>query len=229
MINLFIGIVVIIATIGIYLVAVNVHHKYNYPFTAPVIISTIIVIVILLACKLPYDTYMIGGRWINELLGPAVVALAYPLYVNRKTLLKLGTPILVGSLFGSIGGLVTGIILSKLVGLSDFITYSLLPKNVTTAVAMDIAETTGGGTSLAAVFVMIAGIGGVSISSLVFKVFRVRHSLAKGLGLGSASHAIGTASAMEDNQLAGSIGSIAMILSAVLVSIMTPWMIQLLM
>lgn len=229
MIDLGIGIVIIITTIIIYLFAVKLHQKYNYPITAPIIIATILVIALLAILQLPYDTYMIGGQWINELLGPAVVALAYPLYMNRETLKKLAIPILAGTIFGSFGGVITGILLAKLVGLSDFLTYSLLPKSVTTAVAMDIADSTGGDTSLAAVFVMVAGIGGVSISSLVFKVFRVENSLAKGLGLGSSSHAIGTASAMEENQLAGSISSIAMVLSAIIVSVITPWFIFILM
>ncbi|WP_047980355.1 LrgB family protein [Ornithinibacillus contaminans] len=229
MVDILLALLIVLVTIGSYMVAVKFHQLYNYPFTAPMIIASIILITILIVFHIPYETYMIGGKWINELLGPAVVALAYPLYRNRQLLKQLASPILIGAAFGSFVGVLSGIYLSKLAGVSDFVTYSLLPKNVTTPVAMDIAEAVGGETSLTAIFVVIAGVGGVSVSTIVFKLFHVNNSLAKGIGLGGASHAIGTASAMEENQLAGSIGSVAMVISALIVSVITPLLITLLM
>jgi predicted murein hydrolase (TIGR00659 family) len=220
--NLITAILVIIATYVIYLVAKLIHKKIGYTFTAPVITSTIIIITFLVLFQIPYETYMIGGDWINELLGPAVVALAYPLYKQRDILKKFVTPILLGTFIGAIVGVTTGILLAKFAGFEDTLIYSLTPKSVTTPVAMAVSETLGGVRPLAAVFVMIAGIGGVLFSNLVYKTFRIEHYAGKSVGIGSASHAIGTSKALESSMLEGSISTIAMVVSAVIVSVITP-------
>lgn len=219
--------VAIIGTFFIYQLAVRIHHTWNYPLTAPVLIATTIIIIILAMFHIPYETYMIGGKWINELLGPAVVALAYPLYQHRETLKKVTIPILVGALFGAILGISTGVLLAKWAGFESSIIYSLTPKSVTTPVAMAVTDTLGGVMSLSAVFVMIAGIGGVLMHTFVLRLFRLDHYLGRGVGMGSASHAIGTATSMEKSQLEGAISTIAMVVSAVVVSIITPGLVHL--
>ncbi|OZU89323.1 hypothetical protein CIL03_06280 [Virgibacillus indicus] len=227
--NLLIGLIIVGATYVIYLAAKNIHKKVAISFTAPVITSTIIIVAILLSFEISYETYMIGGKWINELLGPAVVALAYPLYRERDVLKRLTVPILIGTTVGAVVGISTGILLARFAGFEDLLIYSLTPKSVTTPVAMAIAETIGGVTSLAAVFVMIAGIGGVLFSSLVYKIFRIDHRIGRGVGIGSASHAIGTSKALESSMVEGSISTIAMVVSAVVVSVITPGLIAVLM
>src|SRR5699024_18428 len=198
-----IGCVVIIATCGIYGLSKKLHQKLGYTFTAPVFIASLVIVVLLLIFKIPYETYMIGGKWINELLGPAVVALAYPLYQQRDTLKNLIVPILAGTSVGAVVGVSTGIILAKVMGFEETLIHSLTPKSVTTPVAMAVAETIGGVTTLAAIFVIIAGVGGVFFSSIVYKTFRISNSIGKGVGMGSASHAIGTAKALENSLLEG--------------------------
>ncbi|WP_026907176.1 LrgB family protein [Paucisalibacillus globulus] len=228
MANLLTALIAVLATYCIYLFANKIHSKVGYTFTAPVITSAIVIIAVLLIFHIPYETYMIGGKWINELLGPAVVALAYPLYMQRSVLKKFITPILTGTIVGAIIGISSGILLAKLAGFEEVIIYSLTPKSVTTPVAMAIAEMLGGVTTLAAVFVMIAGIGGVLFSSIVNKVFKINHYTGKSVGIGSASHAIGTSKALESSQLEGSISTIAMVISATVVSIITPGLVALL-
>ncbi|WP_330949089.1 LrgB family protein [Virgibacillus sp. MG-45] len=228
MVNLLYGLLAIGFTIVSYLIAVKVHRKFGLPFTVPVLISTVIIVTVLLLFHIPYETYMVGGHWINELLGPAVVALAYPLYVQRKLLKDLLGPILIGTTVGAIVGVTTGILLAKWAGFEEVIILSLAPKSVTTPVAMVIAQAEGGAFALAAVFVMIAGIGGAILSSIVFKLFNIEHDLGRGVGLGCASHAIGTARALESSALQGSVSSIAMVMSAVIVSIITPGLVTVL-
>ncbi|MYL58772.1 LrgB family protein [Virgibacillus halodenitrificans] len=222
-----IGVVAIVITIVVYFLAVKLHRKLDYPFTVPVLTSTVLIIILLLSFRIPYETYMVGGGWIEKLLGPAVVALAYPLYQQRETLKKLTAPILIGTSCGAIVGVSSGLLLAKWAGFEETIIYSLTPKSVTTPVAMAVTESLGGTTPLAAVFVMIAGIGGVLMSSAVFQLFRIKHPIGKGVGMGGASHAIGTASAMESSQLEGSVSTIAMIVSAVVVSLITPLLVSL--
>ncbi|GAB3049143.1 LrgB family protein [Virgibacillus ainsalahensis] len=224
--NLLIGFISIIGTLFAYLFALRVYWKWRYTFMAPVFIATTIIITFLLIFHIPYETYMIGGEWINHLLGPAVVALAYPLYQQHKTLKKLALPVITGTVVGAFVGVSTGLILAKWVGVDETIIYSLIPKNTTTPVAMGVADSLGGVDSLAAVFVMIAGIGGTMLSSVAFKYTGVAHHIGTGVGIGGASHAIGTAVAMERDPLEGSVSTIAMVVSAVVVSIIAPWFVM---
>src|SRR5699024_3755218 len=98
--NVLIGFSTVVLTIVMYQVALRIHRKWPHPSTLPVLLSTIFIIAVLLLSGASYEQYMIGGDWINELLGPAVVALAYPLYVQRKTLVKLAAPLLLGTTAG---------------------------------------------------------------------------------------------------------------------------------
>ncbi|WP_087973776.1 LrgB family protein [Oceanobacillus rekensis] len=227
--SLFIGIISIVGTVTVYLLTWKLHKRIDSPITLPVFMGSIIIIIGLVIFDIPYDTYMIGGEWINQLLGPAVVALAYPLYQQRRLLKQLIYPVLGGTLVGAIVGVFSGMIIAIWTGVEDYIIYSLIPKSVTTPVSMVITDSIGGVMSLAAVFVVIAGIGGAIMSPFIFKLFNIKHVYGRGVGMGSASHAIGTAQAMESSQLEGSVSTIAMVLSAIAVSIIAPMMVFLFM
>ncbi|MBW8349766.1 LrgB family protein [Bacillus sp. IITD106] len=217
-----IGMVAITVTILVFFVARKLNQKYPNPFTLPVLTSTIILVIGLLIFKIPYKTYFIGGKWIEAFLGPAVVALAYPLYQHRKILIQYTRPILLGTLCGSMLGVVSGLILGKWIGLDHLLLVSLLPKSVTSPIAMDIASSIGGSSTLAAVLVMVAGIGGAVMGHSLFRWVRIDHHLARGLGMGSASHAIGTARSMENDLREGAASTVAMVLSAIFTSVITP-------
>lgn len=221
--NVIIGISTVVLTILMYQIALRIHKKWPHPFTLPVLLSMIFIIAVLLIFGASYDQYMFGGGWINELLGPAVVALAYPLYIQRKTLVKLAAPLLIGTTAGAFVGVISGLLLTYWAGFSEEILYAISAKSVTTPVAVVITETLGGITSLAAIMVVIAGISGVIVHQYVFKLFGIHSELGRGLGMGSATHAIGTAEVMKESQLAGSISTVAMVNSALVVSIITPW------
>ncbi len=139
-------------TIAAYLVSIRLYRKHRRIYTTPVIVSTVVIIAVLLLFHLSYDTYMIGGQWINHLLGPAVVALAYPLYQYRDILKQMLLPIVTGTTVGAVVGIGSGLLLSKWAGFSSLIIHSIVPKSVTTPVAMSISESTGGVMPLTAVF-----------------------------------------------------------------------------
>ena len=222
MTNLYIGSIAIIGTIIIYILSAKIHDRFAKPFTIPMLISAVCIVFILLILDIPYATYMTGGRWINEFLGPAVVALAYPLYIQRHTIKKLFIPILSGIIAGAFIGVLSGVLLTKWAGFSDEIIATISTKSVTTPVSMAITESVGGIRPLAAILVMIAGISGAVLNELLFKLFNIHHYIARGIALGSASHAIGTATSMEKSLIQGSVSSIAMVISALTVSIITP-------
>ncbi|ARI75674.1 hypothetical protein HM131_02010 [Halobacillus mangrovi] len=222
MIQILLALVMMVLTIVSYIASLHLYRQHRRIYTTPVIISTLVVIVFLLLFQVPYETYMIGGKWIDRLLGPAVVALAYPLYQYRKVLKEMFVPIVTGTTVGAVVGIGSGLLLSKWAGFSNLIIHSIVPKSVTTPVAMSISESTGGVMPLTAVFVMIAGIGGMLIHPLVMRYSGLTHSVGRGVGMGSASHAIGTAASMERDALEGSISTVAMVLSSVIVSIVAP-------
>lgn len=217
----------ILLTIIVFIFAKWLYQKIYTPLLLPLTVATIIIIIFLSILKIDYNTYMIGGEWINELLGPAVVALAYPLYQQRERLKSLLFPLVIGTLIGAVVGIASGLLLTKWLGFSKEIIYAVAPKSVTTPVAMEITEGLGGIVSLAAVFVMVAGIGGVMMSKYIYQIFGLDTHIGRGVGMGTASHGIGTSKALESGELEGSLSSIAMILSAVFVSFLMPFMIAL--
>lgn len=217
---------IVSGTVASYFFSQALYKHIKITLLIPVVVATALIIITLLLFNISYETYMIGGKWIHLLLGPAVVSLAYPLYEQRHLLKRLAFPILCGSLTGAVLGIVTGLFFARLFELDDELIYSVIPKSVTTPVAMDVSESLGGISSLAAVFVIIAGVFGAVFGRLIFHLFKLKKPVAKGVALGSASHAIGTAYAFEHSELEGSISTIAMIVSAVFVSILAPSIVQ---
>ncbi|KGP72396.1 LrgB family protein [Pontibacillus yanchengensis] len=226
--NIMIGMAAIIGTLLIYIGSLNVYRRLRSPITLPVLVSTITVSLLLLVSDIPYDTYMKGGAWIDWFLGPAVVALAYPLYKQRAILKRFMFLIVSSVTVGAVIGVSSGILLLKWADFEPSIIYSLVPKNATTPVAMPVAQSLGGVPSLAAVFVIFAGIVGAVLVPSVFKWMRITHFLGKGIGMGTASHAIGTSKAMENSEREGAVSTVAMILCAIIISLISPFLVFLL-
>jgi predicted murein hydrolase (TIGR00659 family) len=207
----------------------KVYVRFSYPILIPVLTTTVFVILLLLAFHVSYDEYMIGGKWINSLLGPAVVALAYPLYKQREMLVKYSIPIIGGVFVGLFAGMISGLVFAEVFGIDRSLILSIIPKSITTPVAIQIATGLGGVPSMTVVFVMIAGFSGVILGPLLLKWIRIKSSLGKGIALGSASHALGTSKAFEYGELTVSMSSVSMTLSAVLGSVFGPivvWLFQ---
>ncbi|MFL7942765.1 LrgB family protein [Priestia megaterium] len=225
----FIALFIIIATAALYLVMAKLYVRFSYPILIPVLTTTVFVILLLLAFHISYDEYMIGGKWINSLLGPAVVALAYPLYKQREMLVKYSIPIIGGVFVGLFAGMISGLVFAEVFGIDRSLILSIVPKSITTPVAIQIATGLGGVPSMTVVFVMIAGFSGVILGPLLLKWIRIKSSLGKGIALGSASHALGTSKAFEYGELTVSMSSVSMTLSAVLGSVFGPivvWLFQ---
>lgn len=217
-----IAILIIFMTVAAYLAMVKVYKRFPYPFFIPVLTTTILIIVLLLTFHISYNGYMVGGQWINSLLGPAVVALAYPLYKQRHVLLKYSFPIVGGVFVGLLSGMISGLLFARMFGIDRDLILSIIPKSITTPVAIQIATGIGGVPSMTVVFVMIAGFSGVLLGPMVLKWVRIRSSLGRGIAFGSASHALGTSKAFEYGELAVSMSSVSMTLSAVLGSLFGP-------
>ncbi|WP_074511837.1 LrgB family protein [Planococcus glaciei] len=209
-------------TTVLYLFLNSQYIKYRWTILNPVLTTTVALVMILLVFDVSYDTYMLGGKWVGELLGPAVVALAVPLYKQWELLRKNLLPIAIGVTAGSIVGLLSGSLLTKLFGFSAEMVLTMLPKSITTPVAMQMAEAFGGIPSLAAVYVMVAGFTGILVGPWLLKTLRIDSSIGRGIGLGSSAHGLGTAKAFEYGPEEASMSSVAMTLSAVVGSFLGP-------
>ncbi|WP_203340670.1 LrgB family protein [Planococcus beijingensis] len=211
-----------VLTVSIYLLTNLLYLKYRKTLLNPVLASTAILVLILVLGNIPYDTYMMGGSWIGTLLGPAVVALAIPLYKQRDLLFNNMLPILSGIAAGVVVGMASGILFTQLFRFSEELILTVLPKSLTTPVAMQVASNLGGIPSLAAVFVMVAGFTGYIVGPLLLKWLRIDSPIGRGIGLGTSAHGMGTAKAFEYGQQEASMSSVAMTLSAVFGALLGP-------
>ncbi|WKA55022.1 LrgB family protein [Planococcus shixiaomingii] len=209
-------------TIVIYLLFNSLYVKYRWILLTPVLATTAALIVFLLLFDIPYEQYMLGGQWVGSFLGPAVVALAVPLYKQRDLLFQNLWPIALGVTSGVFTGMVSGLLLMKLFQFSTTLILTALPKSLTTPVAMQLAEGMGGISSLAAVLVMAAGFSGIIFGSWLLKLLRIDSPIGRGIGLGSSAHGLGTAKAFEYGPKDGSMSSVAMTLCAVAGSFLGP-------
>jgi predicted murein hydrolase (TIGR00659 family) len=216
----------LVVTLAVFLLASWINAKAGKtPFLHPVLVSLSLIIVVLKVTETEYTTYMEGGRYIHLLLGPAVVALAVPLYDNLATVKKLLVPLLVGCVSGAVIASASAIAIGAWFGLNDQILLTLAPKSVTSPIAIAIAEKVGGYPSLAAGLVLITGAMGCLIAPLVYKVLRIRDESVKGFVLGVGAHAMGTAYAFEYGMVAGAFGGLAMGMTGAFTAFMLPLLI----
>ncbi|WP_440115047.1 LrgB family protein [Paenibacillus sp. QZ-Y1] len=216
------GIGMIALTVLIYSPATHLYKKLKWPILMPVLTSTAVLVLILLVSGIKLDTYMLGGKWIQELLGPAVVSLAFPLSKHIDVLKRNVIPIVGGTIGGSIVGMATGALLAITLGYPKETVIALLPKSITTPVAIQLADQVGGNSSFTSLFVMIAGFSGILLGPMLLKWSRVQSKNAYGIGLGSASHALGMARSFEYGENAVALSSVSMIISAIAGSVMLP-------
>lgn len=197
-------------------------------FFNPVALAITLLVLILLLTGTPYSTYFKGAQFIHFLLGPATVALAIPLYLHWERVQQLFLPIVVGLLTGSITAILSAIGLAWLLGGSPRTLLSLVPKSVTTPVAMGIAEKIGGLPSLTAVIVILTGVAGAVAAPSLLNRLHIQDDAVKGMAIGVAAHGIGTARALQISSLAGAFAGLAIGLNALLTTLLAPLMVRLL-
>ena len=190
--------------------------KFRMAILNPLLIGTICVMAVLMIFKVDYKKYNESAKYISYLLTPATVCLAVPLYEQMSLLKKNFRAVAVGIVSGVLASLVSVLALSRIFGLSHELYVTLLPKSITTAIGMGVSEELGGIVTITVAVIIITGILGNVIAELVCKIFRIQNPIAKGLALGTASHAIGTAKAMEMGPVEGAMSSLAIAVAGLL-------------
>ncbi len=215
-------------TLVTFLIGKFINQKTRKAIFNPILISALIIICFLTYFNIDYETYNSGGRIISFFIAPATVVLAVPLYKNIRLLKKKWMPILIGITVGSLAGLISIFILCKLLGLDHTIMISMFPKSTTSAISMEISKQIGGIPSLSVFFTAVAGIGGNILSEYIFKVFKIDNKVSQGVALGTASHALGTAKAMEMGETEGALSSLSITVAGIISVFLIPWFINLL-
>lgn len=189
--------------------------KFQLAIFNPLLIGVLCVIGVLLIFDIDYEIYNESGKYLSYLLTPATVCLAVPLYEQLHLLKKYFSAVLLGILSGVGAGLLGVWALAKLFGLNHQQYVTLLPKSITTAIGMGVSEELGGLVTITVAVIIITGILGNVIAETVYKIFRIEEPIAKGLALGTSSHAIGTAKAMELGQVEGAMSSLAIAVAGI--------------
>jgi predicted murein hydrolase (TIGR00659 family) len=192
------------------------------PLLNPVLLSLVLIVVILSATGTSYDTYFDGAQFVHFLLGPATVALAIPLFRQFDRVRRSAAAVIVSIVTGSVTAASSAVVIAWLLDGSRQTLISLAPKSVTAPVAMGIAEQLGGLPSLTAVLVISTGILGAILGPYVLDLLGIEDPAARGLAMGTASHGIGTARAMQVSEVAGAFAGLAMGLNALATALLLP-------
>ncbi len=209
-------------TLGAYQLALALFERTRLVFLQPVLLSMTLVIVILLLCRIDYAAYRASVQMLSVFLGPATVALAVPLFLNLRRIRALLWPVLLTLLLAGSLATALGIGIGALLGVDQVLQMTLLPKSVTSPIAMLVAEQLGGLAALAAVFVLITGVIGAICGPALLNGLKVRHPAARGMALGLTAHAVGTAQALQESEEAGAFSALAMSLMGVATATLLP-------
>lgn len=195
--------------------------RFN-PLLNPVLVAVVLIVIVLAGTGTRYEDYFDGAQFVHFLLGPATVALAIPLYRQFDKVRRSALVILLSIITGSLTASVSAVAIAWLLGGSKEALVSLAPKSVTAPVAMGITEQLGGLPSLTAVLVITTGILGAMIGPHILNFLRIKDWPARGLAIGTASHGIGTARAVQTNEVAGAFSGLAMGLNALATALLLP-------
>ena len=206
----------VVLCIGTYAVGWWINQKTKSPVANPLLISMVLVIVVLTVFHIPLEDFNRGGDFIGFFLIPATAALALSIYRQLWLLKRNFLPIIIGAAVGSLTSMGSVYGLCRLFGVDQIMMSSLIPKSVTTPIAMDVSIRLGGEPSITVAAVIITGIIGAILAPVMIKLFRVKNPIAAGVAIGTSSHALGTAKALEIGEVEGAMSGLAIGISGIL-------------
>lgn len=206
----------LIITILMYLTSKRLYVRWKKVWLSPLIVTPIVVIILLLCSHIDYTEYNQGGRLLTTLLGPATVAFAIPIYQSTTLIRRYAKVLFTGLLIGSLFAILASFFLGWITHLDSILLRSVLPRSITTPIAMEMSQTIGGIPSLTAVFVMVTGVFGSTFGPLIIRWSSVRSPISRGMMMGMGAHGTGTAKAFELGEREGVFSSLSMIIAAIL-------------
>jgi len=209
-------------TLLMYAFSVKLQKRFKLAIFNPILLSSAVIIVILLLLDIEYETYEIGANFIAKLLTPATICYAVPLYRQVKILKENYLAIIISVLCGSVSSILLVLGFSRIFQFDTVISQSLLPKSVTTAIAVGIVEELGGIVPIIVGAVSITGIFGSLAAVSICRMFGITDSVAKGIAIGTSSHAMGTAKAIELGDVEGAMSGLALIIAGLITVVLAP-------
>ena len=199
-----------------YIIGALLKKKFKLAIFNPLLISIVLTIIMLVIADIDYDVYAQGADYLSWFLTPATVCLAIPLYEQWELLKQNIKAVMLGITAGVLASLTTVLVLSLIMHLSHEEYVTLLPKSITTAIGMGVSEELGGYVTITVAVIIVTGVIGNIFGELICKIFRIPEPISKGIAFGSASHAIGTARAMELGDVEGAMSSLSIAVSGIL-------------
>lgn len=217
--SMYLGFVV---TLLAYLAGLALKRKTGWAVINPILVASILLIAGLSAAKIDYQIYNASAKYISYLLTPATVCLAIPLYRQLELLKQHLAAVMIAIMSGVIASTASIFVLCSAFHLTHDQYVSLLPKSITTAIAMGVTQEAGGIVTITVVCVIVTGILGNMIAESLFKIVKINHPIARGLALGTSAHAIGTAKALELGEVEGAMSSLSIAVSGLMTVIAVP-------
>lgn len=212
----------IVLSLLCYWLALLIAAKVKSTLCNPLLVSSAIVIGILLLLNIDYETFDKGASYLTYFLNPATVCLAVPLYRQFQVLKSNMKAILLGIAAGCVACMVTIVVLAAVFSFASELTFSVLPKSITTAIAIGLSEEIGGIPAITVACVVITGIFGACTATTLFKIFKIEEPVAQGLAMGASAHAIGTSRALEMGEVQGAMSSLAIVVTGIMTVILAP-------
>lgn len=210
-------------TLIAYEIGKYIQKKTGMKALSPFLTGTLLVIGILLLADIDYETYQIGGNILSFFIGPATVSFAIPLYKNINAIKKNFIPIIVGIMGGLLMGLFSAYALSILFGINGQVTISMFPKAVTSAIGYAISEMIGATPEITLALIAVAGTTGYIVGASILKLLKIDNPIIRGVALGTNSHIVGTAKAMELGEEEGAMSSAALTIAGVIMVFLVPF------
>ena len=199
-----------------YQIGVWMKKKFKMAIFNPLLVAIVLVILFLVGFDIDYEVYEQGAKYLSYFLTPATVALAVPLYEQIEPLKKNWKGIFAGIFAGAITSAVCVLVMSWLMGLTHEQYVTLLPKSITTAIGMGLSEELGGIVTITVAVIVITGVLGNVMAETVCRIFKITDPIAVGIGIGSSSHALGTAKALEIGELEGAMSGLSVAISGLI-------------
>ncbi|MFV0447171.1 MAG: LrgB family protein [Vibrio sp.] len=213
----------LLVTIVVFFFARWAARKINSPFANPLLISIGVIIPILILLEVPYGTYAQDNQWVNYLLQPAVVALAYPLYEQLPQIRANWKTIMLACSVGSLLSMLTAGLIAVSMHVDIPLIAALMGKSVTTPIAMEVSSHLGGEPAIAAIMVLLVGVFGAIMAYPIYNLLNITHPIARGLTMGTISHALGTATCAEKDQRDAAFSSLALVVCGVITSLLASY------
>lgn len=192
-----------------YAIGIWVNKKIRIDIVNPLLVSIIIIIAVLKIFNIPLSSFNKGGDIISLFLAPATASLALSIYNKVDVLKRNLVPVIVGASVGPLASMSSVFLMCKLFGLSEKLTNSILPKSVTTTIAIEVSKQIGGTVPITVAAVIVTGISGAIISPYLIKLFKLDDSISIGVAMGTSCHALGTAKSLEMGEIEGAMSGIA--------------------